>query len=225
MKNTFTLSLLTTILATTSIITTISPAAAGWREDNQQYQRQQESNRQNTEMRKYGEQQREQIWQNMQPTRTTSPSGSYSTPSGSSSSSDGSGLDGLGALFGFFNFGPSFISSNGEGQYGIQSKFGFENIRIRTGLHFGSGSSINGAFTYSLSNQATMFNPFVGAGLGMKSINKVGTITSDEFSFYGTGGVDMKIADSISITGAVNLPTNSAYGTEFQAGINFFGSF
>ncbi len=223
MKNSFTLLLLTTVLPITSIFTKTAPAAAGWREDNQQYRQQQQNNQRETESRKYNEQYRERIRENMQPSKTTSPSKLDSTPS--SSSYDSFGLDGFGEIFSFFNFGPSFIASNGVGQYGIQSKFGFENIRVRTGLYFGSGNSINGAFTYSLSNKSTIFNPFLGAGLGMKSIDKVDSIKSDEFSFYGTGGVDMQIADSISITGAVNLPTNSAYGTEFQAGINFFGSF
>lgn len=229
MKNNFTLALLTTIVTVSSIAATVSAAVAGQEAD---YRRQE------------GYRQRErEIFNKPTPapqpyrsptftpssgqtytTPSSSGSGSYSNPSGSSSY-DNSSLDGLGALFGLFNFGPSFISSNGESQYGIQSKFGFENIRIRTGLHFGSGSSINGAFTYSLSDTSTMFNPFIGAGLGMKSIKKIGSITSDEFSFYGTGGVDLKIADNLSITGAVNLPTNNVYGTEFQAGINFFGSF
>ena len=231
MKNNFTLVLLTTIVTVGSIATTISTAVAGQEAD---YRRQEE----------YRQRERDIFNKPTpapQPYRSPTPSsgsgqtyttpsnnsgsGSYSNPSGSSSSYDNSSLDGLGELFGLFNFGPSFISSNGESQYGIQSKFGFENIRVRTGLHFGSGSSINGAFTYSLSNTDTMFNPFVGAGLGMKSIKKIGGSTSDEFSFYGTGGVDLKIADNFSITGAVNLPANSAYGTEFQAGINFFGSF
>jgi hypothetical protein len=154
---------------------------------------------------------------------SSSPGGSY-TPS-SSGADDGSGLEGLGAIFSLFNFGPGAISSNGNIQYGVQSKFGFENIRVRTGAHFGSGSTINGAFTYSLSGQPTMFNPFIGGGLGYKSIQQVGKVDSDAFSFYGTGGVDLNLTNNLSISGSVNLPTNSNYGTEFQAGINFFGSF
>jgi opacity protein-like surface antigen len=124
-----------------------------------------------------------------------------------------------------FNFGPSVVSSNGNIQYGIQSKFGFENIRVRTAMHFGSGSAINGAFTYSLSGQPTMFNPFIGGGIGYKSIKQPGKIDADAFAFYGTGGVDLNLTENLSISGAVNLPTDSAYGTEFQAAINFFGSF
>ena len=156
---------------------------------------------------------------------SSTPSGSYTPSSGSSGSYDSSGLEGIGAIFSLFNFGPSAVSSNGNIQYGVQSKFGFENIRVRTAMHFGSGSAINGAFTYSLNGQPTMFNPFIGGGIGYKTIQKPGKIDTDAFAFYGTGGVDLNLTDNLSISGAVNLPTDSAYGTEFQAAINFFGSF
>jgi hypothetical protein len=164
------------------------------------------------------------------PSNTSSPtyqpssgssSGSYSSPS--SSSYDGSGLDGLGALFGLFNYGPSAISTNGIVQYGVQSKFGFENIRVRTGAHFGGGgSALNGGFTVGFGGESAMLNPFVGGGLGYKSFT-VNKIESSAFSFYGTGGIDLNLSQNFSITGAVNIPTNSEYGTEYQVGINLFG--
>lgn len=157
--------------------------------------------------------------------RKNAPGNGISPATPSSGSSDGSGLEGLGAIFSLFNFGPSAISSNGNIQYGVQSKFGFENIRVRTAMHFGSGSAINGAFTYSLNGQPTMFNPFIGGGIGYKTIQKPGQIDTNAFAFYGTGGVDLNLTDNLSISGAVNLPTDSTYGTEFQAAINFFGSF
>jgi hypothetical protein len=153
---------------------------------------------------------------------SSTPSGSYTPSSGSY---DSSGLEGLGAIFSLFNFGPSAVSSNGNIQYGVQSKFGFENIRVRTAMHFGSGSGINGAFTYSMSGQPTMFNPFIGGGLGYKTIQQTGKTDTNAFAFYGTGGVDLNLTNNLSISGAVNLPTDSTYGTEFQAAINFFGSF
>jgi hypothetical protein len=153
---------------------------------------------------------------------SSTPSGSYTPSSGSS---DGAGLESLGAIFSLFNFGPSAVSSNGNIQYGVQSKFGFENIRVRTAMHFGSGSAINGAFTYSMSGQPTMFNPFIGGGIGYKTIQQTGKIDTNAFAFYGTGGVDLNLTNNLSISGAVNLPTDSTYGTEFQAAINFFGSF
>ncbi|MCY7368018.1 MAG: hypothetical protein LH474_07685 [Chamaesiphon sp.] len=153
---------------------------------------------------------------------SSTPSGSYTPSSGSS---DSSGLEGFGEIFSLFNFGPSAISSNGNIQYGVQSKFGFENIRVRTAMHFGSGNSINGAFTYSMSGEPTMFNPFIGGGVGYKSIQQTGKADSNAFAFYGTGGVDLNLTNNLSISGAVNLPTDSNYGTEFQAAINFFGSF
>lgn len=153
---------------------------------------------------------------------SSTPSGSYTPSSGSY---DSSGLEGIGAIFSLFNFGPSVVSSNGSIQYGVQSKFGIENIRVRTAMYFGAGSGFNGAFTYSLSGQPTMFNPFIGGGIGYKTIQQPGKIDTDAFAFYGTGGVDLNLTDNLSISGAVNLPTDSTYGTEFQAAINFFGSF
>ena len=241
MKNIVFRTLLTVGLVGTSEILITAPAFADAASD----RRQRESN--NQQQQNYRDRQNQQIdnankfkpapsqptYQS--PSNTSSPiyrpsngssGGSYSTPSsGSSGSSDSSGLEGIGAIFSLFNFGPSAVSSNGNIQYGVQSKFGFENIRVRTAMHFGSGSSINGAFTYSLNGQQTMFNPFIGGGIGYKTIQKPGKIDTDAFAFYGTGGVDLNLTDNLSISGAVNLPTDSAYGTEFQAAINFFGSF
>jgi hypothetical protein len=158
---------------------------------------------------------------------TPSGSGSYTPSSGSSSGSyDGAGLEGMVGFIRGLNFGPSMTSSNGVNQYGIQTKFGYENFRVRTGLHIGSeASSINGALTYSLSDRPTMFNPFVGAGMGVKTLAKVGNSESSEFAFYGTGGVDLNISDNFVISSAVNLPTSSTYGTEFQEAIHFSTGF
>jgi hypothetical protein len=203
-----------TLLATGLLISTISsPAfsAPDWERKQteaakeQQYQQDRRNDRQE--------------WDRKQEGKGVSPA----TGSGSSSSYDGSGLAGLGAIFAGFNYGPSAISTNGVVQYGVQTKFGFENIRVRTGAHFGGGgSALNGGFTFGFGGESAMFNPFIGGGLGYKSFT-VKNIESSAFSFYGTGGVDLKLSNNFSVTGAVNVPTNSEYGTEYQVGINFFG--
>jgi hypothetical protein len=232
MKNIFSTTLLTVGLANTAIIAIVAPAVAGSYSDYNGFNRAlQNANPTPTYQAPAPTPYRAPV---STPSTPYQPQGGNSRPSytpsngsytPSSGSSDSSGLEGLGAIFSLFNFGPSAVSSNGNIQYGVQSKFGFENIRVRTAAHFGAGSSINGAFTYSLSGQPTMFNPFVGGGIGYKSIQQTGKIDSDAFSFYGTGGVDLNLANNLSISGAVNLPTDSTYGTEFQVGINFFGSF
>jgi hypothetical protein len=204
-----------TIFATGLVISTISsPAFAvpDWeRKQNEAMQEQRyQQDRKN---------EREQWDRNNAPGKGISPA----TGAGSSSSYDGSGLDALGALFGAFNYGPSAISTNGVVQYGVQSKFGFENIRVRTGAHFGGGgSAINGGFTFGFGGKSAMFNPFVGGGLGYKAF-AVNKIESNAFSFYGTGGIDLNLSRNFSITSAVNIPTNSEYGTEYQVGFNLFG--
>jgi hypothetical protein len=160
-----------------------------------------------------------QEWDRKQEGKGVSPA----TGPGSSSSYDGSGLAGLGAIFAGFNYGPSAISTNGVVQYGVQSKFGFENIHVRTGAHFGGGgSALNGGFTVGFGGESMMLNPFIGGGLGYKSFTS-NKVESSAFSFYGTGGVDLNLSQNFSITGAINIPTNSEYGTEYQVGFNLFG--
>ncbi len=209
--------LLLTIFATGLVISTISsPAFAG-----QDWERKQDDAMKEQRYQQDRRNERQE-WDRKQEGKRVSPA----TGAGSSSSSDDSGLGGLGvlgAVLGVFNYGPSAISTNGVVQYGVQSKFGFENIHVRTGAHFGGGgSALNGGFTFGFGGKSAMFNPFIGGGLGYKSFT-VKNIESSAFSFYGTGGVDLKFSNNFSITGAVNVPTNSAYGTEYQVGINFFG--
>jgi hypothetical protein len=209
MKNILTLTLLTTGLA---ISTMSSPANAGddWKKKQDEaqaeraYQQDVKSNREEFD-------------------RNQKEKGKYApTPSNNDS---GSGFGGaIGAIFGLFNYGPSVLSSNGVLQYGVQAKFGFDRIRVRTGGHFGGGGqSTNGGFTYGFGGSGAMFNPFIGGGFGHKSITPANSkTTSNVFALYSTAGLDIKLGDTFTVTGSVNLPTNGAYGTEYQAGVNFF---
>ncbi len=117
---------------------------------------------------------------------------------------------------------PYINSSNGLTDFGIRPNIPLgPNIRIRAGLSF---KAIDGALTYSLSDRKSTFNPFVGVGLGSKSIPQItGNGDTSAFSLFGTAGVDLSINRNLSITGAVVLPANSVYGTELQVGLNFFG--
>jgi outer membrane protein W len=73
-----------------------------------------------------------------------------------------------------------------------------------------------------LGDKSARLKPFVGAGLGFKTFPVKKFFESSVVSFYGTGGVDLKLSDSFSVTGAINIPIDSAYGTEYQVGISFF---
>jgi hypothetical protein len=90
-------------------------------------------------------------------------------------------------------------------------------------MHFGGGgSAVNAGFTAGLGDKSARLNPFVGAGLGFKTFPVKKNFESSVVSFYGTGGVDLKLSDNFSVTGAINIPTDSNYGTEYQVGISFF---
>jgi hypothetical protein len=147
-------------------------------------------------------------------------------PSGSGSSrpSSGGGYESSSAPLSIV-FGPSVILTNGLLQYGVQAKFLEGNFNMRTGAHFGGGSSIfNGGFTYSFGGSDAMFNPFIGGGLAYNPSRPVDIDGNPNFfSFYSTAGVDIKLSDSIVITGSVKLPSNSNFGTEYQASFNLFG--
>jgi hypothetical protein len=115
---------------------------------------------------------------------------------------------------------PYLNSTNGVTDLGIRPYLPLpDHFRIRAGV---SLKAVDGAVTYSLDDFRSTFNPFIGVGFGVKSIKPV-TIGGDTSasSFFGTAGVDFRLNSALSITGAVVLPTNSAYGTEFQVGVNF----
>lgn len=210
MKNILALTFLATGLAICTMSTEVN-AAPEW----ERKQQENAAERSDQQQRKWERQE----WEENQKKKWGE--GNKNTPS--SSSYDASELAGLGALFGLFNYGPSATSTNGVIQYGVQTNFGMENIRVRTGAHFGGGgSALNGGFTFGFGGSSAMLNPFIGGGLGYKSFT-VNKIESSAFSFYGTGGIDLNLSQNFSITGAVNIPTNSEYGTEYQVGINLFG--
>ncbi len=124
---------------------------------------------------------------------------------------------------------PSISSTNGDNIYGIRTNVPLfslaDHLRVRFGLSF---KSIDLALTYSLNSQTSQFNPFVGAGFGGKTLSKFSNGFPDgstfESTIFGTTGIDFRLTRDITITGAVILPMNSAYGTEFQGGITLFSS-
>jgi hypothetical protein len=161
--------------------------------------------------------------------RPNSPSNSggsrYSSPSNNNNSGSGGGYGSSSSAPLSIVFAPSVILTNGLLQYGVQAKFLEGNFNMRTGAHFGGGSSIfNGGFTYSFGDSDAMFNPFIGGGLAYNPSRPVDIDGNPNFfSFYSTAGVDIKLSDSIVITGSVKLPSNSNFGTEYQASFNLFG--
>lgn len=114
---------------------------------------------------------------------------------------------------------PYVTWTNGSSVLGVKAYIPLgDNIAVRVGVSPG----FNGALTYSLNDRHSQVSPFIGVGLGSKTISQ--TVTSRDTnasSVYGTVGVDIRPFDNdiFSVTGAVNLPTNSAYGTEFQVGV------
>jgi hypothetical protein len=140
--------------------------------------------------------------------------------------SDENPADNLYNIF-FLGAGPSVLSTNGTVQYGLQSKWPINNpnSHLRLGIHAGGGlATFSTGFTYGLGERGATIVPFVGGGLGLKIINVPsrfsGTTIDNAFALYGTGGVDLNFGN-LSLTTAISLPTNSAYGTDYQLGVSF----
>jgi hypothetical protein len=152
------------------------------------------------------------------------------TPSTQPDSYDAAGFGrGLGVIFSVVN-GIGVVSNQGVTMYGFRANFPIgEKIKLRAGAYTNfAGSSdpesntINASLTYNFSDPGTTFNPFLGVGYGSNTIGKGGSNNSpgtSASSFYYTSGVDLNFS-GIHLTTAINLPNNSAYGTEFQAAFN-----
>jgi opacity protein-like surface antigen len=138
-------------------------------------------------------------------------------------SPDTSGSTSLGPLFDNFSMGLGTISTDGIIQYGFEFTYRFENIKMQTGTYLGGdGSAYDGRFIVGMAH-GSMLNPFIGAGLGNKSVKKNQATynpnnPTPEFSFYGTAGVELNLG-TMNITTAIDLPTNSAYGTQYRVSI------
>ena len=219
------------LLIATSIIAVTTPASAGQEAD---YQTQHEYNQRAND----GYNQPAPTYKSTPSSPTRNPSSSSSGSSSSPSSGESYSPEAFGAGLGVLTriiSGFGIISNQGVIMYGFRANFPIgEKIKLRAGAYSNlAGSSdpesntINASLTYNFSDPGTTFNPFLGVGYGANTIGKGGANNSpgtSASSFYYTGGVDLNFS-WIHITTAVNLPNNSAYGTEFQAAVNIGGGF
>jgi hypothetical protein len=241
MKNIVALTLLTTGFVSSSIISITSPASADQASDEQRRiinktNSTNETNKRTQDNINY----RNNNTYTPSPASGKSPSnyspsnrpssgssggGSYTPSSSNDSVSDVNMGAALGGILGLVGVGA--ISSNGDTAYGVYTNLKTGDSHLRVGIFLGEKPNMNMGVTYGVANIAGIIEPFIGAGFGAKGGKKTenfsGFITTTDtinMSLYGTAGVDLNLG-ILGVSGLVNVPVSSAYGTDYQVGLKF----
>jgi opacity protein-like surface antigen len=136
------------------------------------------------------------------------------------------------------SIGPTVTFGNGNSTFGVEGKFHltdnvFEvknNLSLRPFLRFPSegvdfGAGVTYDFDFPRYAQVTPY-----AGIGLASLN--GNVNTsvigppviqkvNEVTFYGQAGVEINASRDFSLSGALQIPFNNKFGTNFTFGANY----
>jgi hypothetical protein len=111
--------------------------------------------------------------------------------------------------------GPTVTFGSGQTIIGVGGKFKItDQISVRPSYSFanlaGAGVTVaGGSATYEIEMNNPQLQPFVGVGVNVYTVN-TGNTSSSTTAAFAQAGVDVKMGQSVAITGDVKVPLDAA---------------